>query len=67
MDKTFNSQRDVIVVTANYRLGVLGWLSGKAVQQNTTDGTDPSHWHAAVLTELQVAQAILVCKTPGKR
>merc|ERR1712166_1078038 len=38
MDKTFNSQRDVIVVTANYRLGVLGWLSGKAVQRNTTDG-----------------------------
>ena len=30
---------DVIVVTANYRLGGLGWLGGRAVGRSTNDGS----------------------------
>ena len=36
----YQHRRDVIIVTANYRLGGLGWLGGSAVQRNNNiDGS----------------------------
>lgn len=36
-DRIMEVRRDVIVITVNYRVGSLGFLGGKAVQETTTD------------------------------
>ena len=38
-DGIFSYRRDMVLVTANYRLGALGWLGGAAVARNTSDGS----------------------------
>jgi len=38
-DGIFALRRNAILVTANYRLGALGWLGGKAVSESTSDGS----------------------------
>ena len=35
----YNYRSDVIIVTANYRLGGLGWLGGEAVKRQSFDGS----------------------------
>ena len=35
----FVHRRDVVLVTANYRLGALGWMGGAAVARQNLDGS----------------------------
>eukprot|EP00035_Acanthoeca_spectabilis_P010267 m.181953 g.181953 ORF g.181953 m.181953 type:complete len:611 (+) comp14969_c0_seq4:103-1935(+) len=38
-DAMFSYRQDFVLITANYRLGALGWLGGGAVQRSTSDGS----------------------------
>lgn len=38
-DGVFSYRRNAIIVTANYRLGALGFLGSKAIQKSTSDGS----------------------------
>ena len=72
MDPMFAYKRDMVVVTANYRVGAFGWLGGEAVQRSSPDGSSGNfglqdtrealRWVRRNIAGFGGVRAILCCK-----